>query len=126
MAVIKKILGLNSPADEAAKAAREYRDLLRKEAKIGGEIFGPLPKGHRREFFCLDEHTWIWHEEYKDAKSGQLVVKTTRYNVRPSGIVKSQDNKHYQKVSDQEALRLQKAVKLYQKRVNHQLYNDGK
>ncbi len=123
MAVIKKILGLDGPGNDAEKAAREYRDLMRKEAKIGGELFGPLPKGHRREFFALDEHTWIWHEESKDPL-GQTVVKTTRYDVRPSGIVKSQDNKHYQKVSDQEALRLKKAVKLYRKRVSHQLYND--
>lgn len=103
------------------KQAAQYRDLIRKEAVIGGEIFGPVPKGHRREFFCLDERTWVWHEEWTDAAS-QRHVLTTRYDVRPDGVVKTQNNGRYIKVSPQEAKNLLEAAKLYKERVRHELY----
>lgn len=98
-----------------------YRNLIRHEAKIGGSVFGPVPKGHRREFFCLDERTWVWHEEWKDAK-GQRHVRTTRYDLRPDGILKTQ-NGNYQRVQTREARRLFQAVDLYIERVNREIYN---
>lgn len=98
-----------------------YRNLIRHEAKIGGTVFGPIPKGHRREFFCLDERTWVWHEEWKDAK-GQQQIRTTRYDVRPDGILKSQ-NGHYQKVPAEEAKRLRQAADLYIERINREIYS---
>lgn len=98
-----------------------YRNLIRHEAKIGSTVFGAVPKGHRREFFCLDEHTWVWHEEWKD-DSGQLQIRTTRYDVRPDAILKSQ-NGHYQKVSVAEAQRLRQAANSYIDRVNREMYN---
>ena len=102
--------------------AELYRNLIRHEAKIGGELFGPIPKGHRREFFCLDEHTWVWHEEWIDSK-GKHQSKTTRYDVRPNDILKAQDGQHYQSISDEEALNLADAVHLYAQRVDKELYN---
>ena len=42
------------------------RELLALESEIGSELFGEVPKGHRREFFCLDEKTWMWHEEWRN------------------------------------------------------------
>lgn len=98
-----------------------YRNLIRHEAKIGGNVFGPVPAGHRREFFCLDRHTWVWHEEWKDNK-GQKQARTTRYDVRPDGILKSQ-NGHYQRVNAGETKRFKQAVHLYIERVNRDIYN---
>lgn len=99
-----------------------YRNLIRHEARIGGTVFGPIPKGHRREFFCLDEHTWVWHEEWRDNR-GQQQIRTTRYEVRPDGtILKSQDG-HYQKVLKDEARRLRQAAYVYIQRVNSEMYN---
>lgn len=101
-----------------------YRNLIRREAQIGGTVFGPVPAGVRREFFCLDEHTWVWHEEWTDHQR-QHRVRTTRYDVRPSGVIKSQ-NGMYQSLSDQEAQNLRNAVQLYQQRVTEQMYNIAK
>lgn len=115
------VMGAKNPGDKDKSEARLYRDLLRHEAKIGGELFGPIPPGGRREFFCLDEHTWVWHEEWKDAKGNQQ-IRTTRYDVRDTGIVKVQDGQHYQKVTKAEAEKLYKAAKLYQKRINNEIY----
>lgn len=117
---LKDLFRLNVKNSES-REAKLYRDLLRHEAKIGGELFGPVAPGGRREFFCLDESTWIWHEEWKDA-SGNAQTRTTRYDVRPSGIVKAQDGKHYQNVTKQEAVRLYDAAVLYQKRTTSELY----
>src|SRR5689334_1420374 len=70
--------------------AELYRRFLAREAKIGGELFGPLPQGGNREFFCLDETMWVWHEERPD-QNGELTRRTTRYDVRPEGIFKDQN-----------------------------------
>jgi len=101
--------------------ARRYRDLIRQEAKIGGELFGPVAPGARREFFCLDEFTWVWHEEWND-QNGQHHAVTTRYDIRPQGILKAQDGQPYHYISYEEARSFYKAVKLYKKRVQAQLY----
>jgi hypothetical protein len=97
------------------------RSLLHQGARIGGEVFGPIPKGHRREFFCLDRHTWIWHEEWDDARTKQHYAVTTRYDVRPNGILKSQGTNSYQKLSEQETENLYRAAKLYYERFSEEL-----
>lgn len=102
--------------NEDQRRAEFERSLIREEAKIGGQLFGPVPKGHQRQFFCLDEHTWIWHEEW--VQNGQRRVITTRYDVRPNGIIKSQDGQPNRLVSDDEALNLYEAAKLYQQKVH--------
>ncbi len=118
--MFQKLLGGITTQRAEQRDADLYRNLIRHEARIGGTVFGPVPKGHRREFFCLDEHTWVWHEEWKE--KGQYQIRTTRYDVRPDGILKSQ-NGHYQKVQEQEAVRLRQAAYRYLKRVNTEMYN---
>ena len=115
---ILQITGLQSDADRRNKLRR---DLLNHEAKIGGELFGPIPTGGRREFFCLDEYTWIWYEEWMD-KNKNRQSRTTRYDVRPGGIAKIQDGKSYQKLTDGEALRLFDAMKTYERRIRTEMY----
>jgi hypothetical protein len=115
---ILKFTGIQSQEDRDAKL---YDDLIRHEAQLGGTIFGAVPKGGRREFFCLDQYTWVWHEEWED-KSGQKKSRTTRYNVRPDSIVKIQDGMRYQKISNEEATRFYDAVLAYQKKVKRELY----
>jgi hypothetical protein len=104
------------------REARLYRDLMRHEARIGGTVFGEIPEGRRREFFCLDKHTWVWHEEWTD-KNGQHKVLTTRYDIRPNGILKSQNGNHYQSVTLQEAERLLRAAQLYKQKIDQEIYN---
>ncbi len=112
MRLLPKIL----PRSDVDRRADLERSLLRREAKIGGQLFGPLPKGHSRQFFCLDEHTWIWHEEWLVGAKRQFI--TTRYDVRAKGVIKSQDGKPSQYVVGDEARNLCQAVKLYQQRVD--------
>lgn len=119
--MIKKLFSSVLSRRSEERRAELYRNLIRHEAKIGGQLFGPLQPGGRREFFCLDEHTWVWHEEWID-KNGQHQMRTTRYDVRPNGILKAQ-NGEYQPVKPAEAKKLYQAAKLYEQRVNNELYS---
>ena len=65
--IFQKLLSSITAHQHADRKAALYRNLIRHEAKIGGQLFGPVPKDGRREFFCLDRHTWVWHEEWVDA-----------------------------------------------------------
>jgi len=106
---------------QSDRKAREYRELIRREAAIGGQLFGPIGKNGRREFFCLDEHTWVWHEEWED-ENGKRHMVTTRYDVRPQGIFKAQDGQPYQPLSFQEAQNFYNATKIYDRRVKNEIY----
>lgn len=115
--IIHKLLKSLGDQKSSNRRAEQYRELIRAEAKIGGKLFGPIPQGHRREFFCLDEHTWIWYEEWVD-NNNQRQSKTTRYDVRPNGVIKVQDGQPSQYVELEEARNLYQAVGLYNQRVD--------
>ncbi len=119
--MINKLFANAFAQKQADRRAREYRDLIRREASIGGKLFGPIGKNGRREFFCLDRHTWIWHEEWDDANGKRRLV-TTRYDVRPQGIYKAQDGQPYQPLNMQEARNFFQATELYNKRVKAEVY----
>jgi hypothetical protein len=118
--MLKKLLSVILAKDDTATRARAYQEAIHEEAKVGGTIFGPVAKGGRREFFCLDEHTWVWHEEWTDANSIRH-VRTTRYDIRPTGILKAQDGQPYQPVSREEARHLVYAVTRYNQLIDEQL-----
>lgn len=115
--MLKNLLSLILPKNADQQRADIHRAILRQCAKIGGRLFGPIAQGNRREFFCLDEHTWIWHEEWTDANSIHH-IRTTRYDVRPHGIFKAQDGQPYRPVTKDEALRLYQAVDAYTQAVD--------
>jgi len=112
---------LSNTQQDEERRQEAYRNLIRNEAKIGGRLFGPMPSNGRREFFCLDESTWVWHEEWTDTDGCQHSV-TTRYDVRPNGILKAQDQQPYQYIGLDEARRLFQAVSMYNKQVDSELY----
>ena len=116
--MFKKLLSIiNTGQSDEQRQAAIYRNMLRDAAKIGGGVFGSIPQGTRREFFCLDEHTWVWHEEWS-VVTGVQHVRTTRYDIRPHGIFKAQDGQPYSPVTSDEANRLASAALEYQRRVH--------
>jgi len=98
------------------------RDLLRRESLIGKEIFGPIPEGGNREFFHLDKHTWVWVETWNDATFKSKKTKSTKYIVKPTEVIKSIDGGQYERITLEEAKRLEQAVHIYVKRVQKELY----
>lgn len=120
--MIKRIFSSIIPQKESDRRAELIRRLMRREATIGGQLFGPLSNNRRREFFCLDAHTWVWHEEWTDEQNNNHAVMT-RYDVRPNGILKSQNGGHYQRVNQEEAHRLKQAAHLYLERIKNEVYS---
>ena len=115
--MLKKLFSVLMPVDQQVRDATVRRNILRDCARMGGSVFGPIPEGNRREFFCLDERTWVWHEEWTDA-NGMRHARTTRYDVRPHGIFKAQDGQPYQPLTSQEAQRLYLAAYQYNLKVH--------
>ncbi|HEX8390111.1 MAG TPA: hypothetical protein VF597_01690 [Candidatus Saccharimonadales bacterium] len=97
------------------------RQLIELEAEIGGRLFGPVAEGHKREFFCLDQNTWIWHEEWTD-ENNQRLVSSTRYEVHENGVLKAQDGKVYKFIEGEELRNLMVAVRLYYEAVARDIY----
>jgi len=96
------------------------RELLTLESEIGAQIFGPVPEGMRREFFCLDEHTWIWHEEKLDKKSSES--STIRYEINEHGVLKVQDGARYNYLEGDELKNFAVAVRMYYEQVARRVY----
>lgn len=118
--MLKQLIGLATPKDPVAVRAEAFREAIHEEAKVGGAVFGEVPAGVRREFFCLDERTWVWHEEWSD-DDGKKQVRTTRYDVRPHGIFKSQNGQQFLPVSRDEVRNLIAATKRYNEIIDTEL-----
>lgn len=97
------------------------RELIQLESEIGRKIFGPVPPGHRREFFCLDEKTCIWHEEYKGS-DGKPVTSTTRYEFLGDKVLKAHNGARYSYLEGDELKNLLIAVNSYYERVMRGIY----
>lgn len=111
---------LKMPKNKTFKKLTE-RELLSLESKIGATVFGPIPNGHRREFFCLDETTWIWHEEWRDEKNA-LRQATTRYELHEKGVLKVQEGARYQYLDGDELKNFVLATRLYYEKVARDVY----
>ncbi len=122
--LLKKTLSLltGSPVSSSRPLKKlSERELIELEAEIGGTLFGPIPAGHRREFFCLDEHTWVWHEEWVN-ENNQRQVSSTRYEIHDNGVLKAQDGKVYKFIEGEELRNLTLAVRLYYEAVARGIY----
>jgi uncharacterized protein YlzI (FlbEa/FlbD family) len=99
-----------------------YNNLIRKEAQIGGRLFGVIPSNVSRSFFCLDEYTWVYHED-TTLRDGTVNSSIIRYEIQPDRIVKVINGNRYL-LSDREKTNFHKAVHSYQKHVFSELnYN---
>ncbi len=98
------------------------RELLRLESEIGSQLFGPVPRGRRREFFCLDENAWIWHEEWID-EHRKLKVSTIRYEIQDKGVLKVQEGARYSYLDGEELRNFVLAVRMYHERVAREVYH---
>jgi hypothetical protein len=125
--VLKLITGdpaaasLSVPKNRPLKRLTE-RQLLQLESEIGAKLFGEVPEGHRREFFCFDAKTWIWYEEWKDLKTGKQQHSTTRYEVHEKGILKVQEGARYSFIEGEELENLEAATAMYYERVMREVY----
>ena len=97
------------------------RELLQLESEIGRELFGSVPKGHTREFFNLDEKTWIWHEDFV-GEDGKKQTSTIKYEIHENGILKVQEGARYSYLGGQELDNLLLAIQMYYEQVTRKVY----
>lgn len=96
-------------------------DLINSESAIGGTIFGPIPTGHRREFFLYKANTWIFHEAWKGS-DGKDKETTITYQVKKSGVFKSPLGMEYVQIKGDELENFLAAAREYLKLLKAKLY----
>lgn len=96
-------------------------DLINAESQLGSTIFGPVPAGHRREFFHDRANIWIWHEDWYDATLRHRQI-TVRYEVRVSGIYKKIAAGQYYKLEGDELANFRLATRVYLYLIRRYLY----
>lgn len=104
------------------RLASKERELIRKEAQVGASVFGQVPKGHHREFFCLDRSTWVWFEEWYDVNYKTNKNMQVRYEFQDRGVLKTVDGVHLGYVEGQELSRLLEAIRSYHDKVAVEVY----
>ena len=128
---LKELLGLSNdksffgpviqPKTQVYSNKLTYEDLINAESALGRTLFGPIPVGHRREFFKHKENTWIWYESWINA-AGVEENMTIRYEVRPAGVYKKTPCKGYVKIEGEELNNFRDAAQRYLKLVKTKLY----
>ena len=103
------------------RAKPSRRQLIQMESEIGGRLFGPVPEGRHRQFFNLDDRTWVWYEEWI-SEEGKPESTTTRYEVHDNGILKVQEGTPYYFIDGQELINLVSAMGAYYERVMREIY----
>lgn len=117
---VKTLLRMPKKPSERPFQQMTERELLTLESEIGAQIFGPVPTGIRREFFCLDERTWIWHEETLDKKSPES--STIRYEINEHGVLKVQEGARYNYLEGDELRNFAVAIRMYYEQVARRVY----
>lgn len=118
---IDDLTQLKLPRVKSQPRTYTERDLLAMESKIGAELFGPIPAGRRREFFCLDENNWMWYEEWQD-ELGKQQSATVRYELHGDGVLKIQEGARYSYLEGAELENFIHATSVYRDRVLTMLY----
>lgn len=133
----KRALRVKKPAKSAKKTSLKKRiksaftitprrvklseaDLINAESRLGATLFGPVPKGHRREFFRFKHNVWIYHENWLEGDKRH--ESTITYEVRENGVYKLPLGGQYIKLKGAELENFKKATKEYLKLVKQKLY----
>lgn len=120
---LKKFLNVRPVANLAGRYSNKlsYNDLVNAESEIGRTLFGPIPDGHRREFFESKKNVWIWYEGWQDA-AGVMQEMTICYEVRPAGVYKKVAGGKYEKLEGKELDNFVNAARKYFELVRARLY----
>lgn len=95
-------------------------ELINAESRLGSTIFGPVPAGHRREFFHDQANVWIWHEAWDDGRTSHQI--TVRYEVRPAGVFKKVSTGKYTQLVGEELENFRRATHVYLHLIKQKLY----
>lgn len=97
-------------------------ELINAESSLGRTLFGPIPTGHRREFFHDRGNVWIWHEGWNEA-GREPHHMTIRYEVRPTGVFKKLSAGSYIALEGNELENFRRAAHAYLYLIKRHLYH---
>lgn len=120
---IASSVNLHSPKIAKITNKPSRANLINIESRLGSTIFGPIPEGHRREFFHDQNNVWIWHEDWVDRQQNTHQM-TVRYEVRSSGVYKKISTGKYFKLEGDELENFRKATHVYLYMIKRYLYNN--
>lgn len=126
-ATVKKATGAARPMPSTifkrrSNAKPTRADLINAESRLGSQLFGAIPAGHRREFFHDQKNIWIWHEDWIDEAEHEHQL-TIRYEIRTSGVYKKVAAGKYFKLEGDELENFRKATHAYLYVIKKYLYN---
>lgn len=98
-----------------------HDDLVNLESQWGGTLFGPVPAGHRREFFEHKKNVWIWYEGWY-TPTGAFKEVTIRYEVRPAGVFKRVSGQKYERLDGEELNNFRQVARDYLSLMKAKLY----
>ena len=101
---------------------RRREQLVNLESLVGANVFGLVPEGHRREFFCHTPTEWFWHEEWTD-EYGMPKRQTVRYIVSGGQVVKKQVGQMNTVLAGAELSNFTRAVRKYLREVKREIYS---
>lgn len=120
--------GVAGPEKNANRSAGVFSrrpsraELINAESSLGRTLFGPIPTGHRREFFHDRGNVWIWHEGW--AEPGREPHQMTiRYEVRPTGVFKKLSAGSYVALEGIELENFRRAAHAYLYLIKRNLYH---
>ena len=97
-------------------------ELINAESSLGRTLFGPIPAGHRREFFHDRENVWLWHEAWVEPNR-EARQMTIRYEVRPTGVFKKLSAGSYVALEGNELENFRRAAHAYLYLIKRNLYH---
>lgn len=112
--IIKTLMGTKNPAISRSL-------LIKKEAALGGQLFGKVPANRNREFFYMGNDTWVWNESWQNG-SGQKFTQTVQYRILPTRIEKIQSGQSTPLYDMQEISNLVVATRWYYQLIAKNLY----
>lgn len=98
--------------------------MINAESRLGSMLFGPIPFGHRREFFHDRSNIWIWYEDWTDETHNRHQL-TIRYEVRPDGVYKKVSAGRYFKLAGDELENFRRATHAYLRLIKTYLYRNS-
>ncbi|MCL2001836.1 hypothetical protein FWG76_00315 [Candidatus Saccharibacteria bacterium] len=101
--------------------AKQRERLVNLESAVGAKIFGALPEGRRREFFCHTPTEWFWHEEWTD-EYGLAKRQTVRYIVSGGQVIKKQVGQPNTVLAGPELKNFTRATRKYLREVKREIY----
>ncbi len=120
LTMTKEIIDLRNQA--SGDNPETQQQLLQKEGALGGKIFGELRPDQSRTFFCLNETTWIWSDNWFDRNERRATNQTVHYQVQKLGVTKITQGISSAFIEGDEFKNFFNAVTIYHRLVRRQVY----